>query len=77
ETSPIAQPQAPTQNQNQLQFQHIKASKSMDLGTAQNQHHIGGEEFCIAFLLCMLAACISSLFGRLPADAWLHKPHAD
>ncbi|XP_047226345.1 partitioning defective 3 homolog B-like isoform X4 [Girardinichthys multiradiatus] len=44
ETSPIAQPQAPTQNQNQLQFQHIKASKSMDLGTAQNQHHIVEDE---------------------------------
>ncbi|XP_015242736.1 PREDICTED: partitioning defective 3 homolog B-like [Cyprinodon variegatus] len=30
-TSPVAQPQSPTQNQNQLKFQHIKPSKSMDL----------------------------------------------
>ncbi|XP_035532385.1 partitioning defective 3 homolog B isoform X2 [Morone saxatilis] len=30
-TSSPAQPQAPTQGQNQRQFQHVKASKSMDL----------------------------------------------
>ncbi|XP_054908776.1 partitioning defective 3 homolog B-like isoform X4 [Poeciliopsis prolifica] len=35
-----AQPQSPTQNQ----FQHIKASKSMDLGTTQNQHHTVADE---------------------------------
>ncbi|KAM4731548.1 partitioning defective 3 homolog B-like isoform 4-T4 [Anableps anableps] len=39
-TSAMAQPQSPTQNQ----FQHIKASKSMDLGTTQNQHHIVADE---------------------------------
>ncbi|XP_037831918.1 partitioning defective 3 homolog B isoform X2 [Kryptolebias marmoratus] len=39
-----AQPQSPTQNQNQQQFQHIKASKSMDLGTTQSQHHIVADE---------------------------------
>uniref|UniRef100_A0A3Q4HMZ5 Partitioning defective 3 homolog B-like n=1 Tax=Neolamprologus brichardi TaxID=32507 RepID=A0A3Q4HMZ5_NEOBR len=38
-----AQPQSPTQNQNQWQIQHVKASKSMDLGTTQNQHHTGGD----------------------------------
>ncbi|XP_038143569.1 partitioning defective 3 homolog B-like isoform X2 [Cyprinodon tularosa] len=43
-TSPVAQPQSPTQNQNQLKFQHIKPSKSMDLGTTQNQHHIVADE---------------------------------
>ncbi|XP_035859987.1 partitioning defective 3 homolog B-like isoform X4 [Sander lucioperca] len=30
-TSSLAQPQSPTQNQDQWQFQHVKASKSMDL----------------------------------------------
>ncbi|KAM4561503.1 partitioning defective 3 homolog B-like isoform 1-T1 [Fundulus diaphanus] len=43
-TSPVAQPQSPAQGQNQLQFQHIKASKSMDLGTTQNQHHTVADE---------------------------------
>uniref|UniRef100_A0A8C9XY96 PDZ domain-containing protein n=1 Tax=Sander lucioperca TaxID=283035 RepID=A0A8C9XY96_SANLU len=38
-TSSLAQPQSPTQNQDQWQFQHVKASKSMDLGTTQNQQH--------------------------------------
>ncbi|XP_072253933.1 partitioning defective 3 homolog B isoform X1 [Leuresthes tenuis] len=33
-----AQPQSLSQNQNQWQVQHIKASKSMDLGTTQSQH---------------------------------------
>lgn len=42
-TSSPAQPQSPTQNQNQRQFQHVKASKSMDLGTTQNQQPTGGE----------------------------------
>jgi len=42
-----AQPQCPSQNQSQQQrqFQHVKASKSMDLGTTQNQQHTGGETF--------------------------------
>ncbi|XP_032423748.1 partitioning defective 3 homolog B-like isoform X1 [Xiphophorus hellerii] len=44
--SPIAQPQSPTQNQ----FQHIKASKSMDLGTTQNQHHTVADESNIGSL---------------------------
>ncbi|XP_063353370.1 partitioning defective 3 homolog B isoform X1 [Pelmatolapia mariae] len=37
-----AQPQSPTQNQ--WQIQHVKASKSMDLGTTQNQHHTVADE---------------------------------
>uniref|UniRef100_UPI003AAD4151 partitioning defective 3 homolog B-like n=1 Tax=Centroberyx gerrardi TaxID=166262 RepID=UPI003AAD4151 len=38
--SPVG-PQSPTQIQiqNQRQYQHVKASKSMDLGTTQNQQH--------------------------------------
>lgn len=43
ENSCLAQPQSPAQNQNQRQFQHVKASKSMDLGTTQNQQPTGGE----------------------------------
>ncbi|KAM6934851.1 partitioning defective 3 homolog B-like [Xenentodon cancila] len=45
-TSCLAQPQSPSQNhiQNQRQFQHIKASKSMDLGTTQSQHPTVADE---------------------------------
>ena len=53
-TSSLAQPQSPTQIQNQRQFQHIKASKSMDLGTTQNQQPTGGESLlsiCTAWWL--------------------------
>ncbi|XP_028248920.1 partitioning defective 3 homolog B-like isoform X4 [Parambassis ranga] len=39
-----AQPQSPTQNQSQKQFQHVKSSKSMDLGTTQKQHHTVADE---------------------------------
>lgn len=53
-----AQPQSPTQNQNQWQIQHVKASKSMDLGTTQNQHHTGGDMIFSRCALCMVAACI-------------------
>lgn len=65
-----AQPQSPAQNQNQQQFQHIKASKSMDLGTSQSQHYIGGETYFV-YLLCMMAACTLSSFWNHPTGAWL------
>ncbi|XP_076602552.1 partitioning defective 3 homolog B-like isoform X1 [Chaetodon auriga] len=39
-----AKPQSPAQNQNQRQFQHVKASKSMDLGTTQNQQPTVADE---------------------------------
>ncbi|KAM9364483.1 partitioning defective 3 homolog B-like isoform 3-T3 [Pholidichthys leucotaenia] len=42
--SSSAQPQSPTQIQNQHQFQHVKASKSMDLGMTQNQHNTVADE---------------------------------
>ncbi|XP_036065454.1 partitioning defective 3 homolog B isoform X2 [Oryzias melastigma] len=43
-TSGSAQPQSPGQNQNQQQFHHVKASKSMDLGTSQSQRPIVEDE---------------------------------
>ncbi|RVE57744.1 hypothetical protein OJAV_G00202360 [Oryzias javanicus] len=45
-TSGSAQPQSPgqNQNQNQQQFHHVKASKSMDLGTSQSQRPIVEDE---------------------------------
>lgn len=74
-----AQPQCPgqnqIQNQSQRQFQHVKASKSMDLGTTQNQQHTGGVISCV-YLLCMVAACDMCV----PADARVacsSQPHAD
>ncbi|XP_026151014.1 partitioning defective 3 homolog B-like isoform X3 [Mastacembelus armatus] len=44
--SSAAQPQSPgrNENQNQRDFQHIKASKSMDLGTTQNQQNTVADE---------------------------------
>lgn len=48
-SSSSAQPQSP--GPNQWQFQHVKASKSMDLGTTQNQQPTGGER-----LLCLCSA---------------------
>lgn len=42
--SSMAQPQSPAQNQNQRQVQHVKASKSMDLGTTQNQQNTVADE---------------------------------
>lgn len=45
-TSSPAQPQCPpnNHNQSQRQFQHVKASKSMDLGTTQNQQPTVADE---------------------------------
>ncbi|XP_056244818.1 partitioning defective 3 homolog B isoform X2 [Seriola aureovittata] len=54
-----AQPQSPTQshNQSQRQFhQHVKASKSMDLGTTQNQQHTVADESNIGSLIGNTAA---------------------
>ncbi|CAG10111.1 unnamed protein product [Tetraodon nigroviridis] len=48
-----AQPQTP--GEKQWQLQHVKASKSMDLGTTQNQQPTGGESL-LCFKLCMVAA---------------------
>uniref|UniRef100_A0A8D3BNB6 PDZ domain-containing protein n=1 Tax=Scophthalmus maximus TaxID=52904 RepID=A0A8D3BNB6_SCOMX len=50
-----AQPQCPgqnqIQNQSQRQFQHVKASKSMDLGTTQNQQHTVADESNVGSLV--------------------------
>ncbi|XP_074513603.1 partitioning defective 3 homolog B-like isoform X3 [Sebastes fasciatus] len=51
-----AQPQCPAQNQNQRQFQHVKASKSMDLGTTQNQQHTVADESNVGSLVGNTAA---------------------
>ncbi|KAM9347493.1 partitioning defective 3 homolog B-like [Symphorus nematophorus] len=58
QTSSPAQPQSPTQSQNQRQFQHVKASKSMDLGTTQNQQHTVADE-----------SNVGSLVGNTPAPS--------
>ncbi|XP_034740639.1 partitioning defective 3 homolog B-like isoform X3 [Etheostoma cragini] len=55
-TSSHAQPQSPTQNQDQWQFQHVKASKSMDLGTTQNQQHTVADESNVGSLVGNTAA---------------------
>ncbi|XP_070770529.1 partitioning defective 3 homolog B [Enoplosus armatus] len=55
-TSSPAQPQSPAQGQNQRQFQHVKASKSMDLGTTQNQQHTVADESNIGSLVRNTAA---------------------
>ncbi|XP_078117662.1 partitioning defective 3 homolog B-like isoform X8 [Sander vitreus] len=55
-TSSLAQPQSPTQNQDQWQFQHVKASKSMDLGTTQNQQHTVADESNVRSLVGNTAA---------------------
>ncbi|XP_031714589.1 partitioning defective 3 homolog B [Anarrhichthys ocellatus] len=55
-TSSPAQPQCPTQNQSQRQFQHVKASKSMDLGTTQNQQHTVADESNVGSLAANSAA---------------------
>lgn len=77
-TSSPAQPQSPTQNQSQRQFQHVKASKSMDLGTTQNQQPTGGESLlfiCSAWWLH--ASFPHRQTDNSPADAWLlHQRHA-
>ncbi|XP_019125140.2 partitioning defective 3 homolog B isoform X3 [Larimichthys crocea] len=57
-TSSPAQPQSPAQNQNQRQFQHVKASKSMDLGTTQNQQPTVADE-----------SNVGSLVGSTPAPS--------
>ncbi|XP_042281771.1 partitioning defective 3 homolog B isoform X2 [Thunnus maccoyii] len=54
ETSGPAQPQSPTQSQNQRQFQHVKASKSMDLGT--NPQHTVADESNVGSLVGNTAA---------------------
>ncbi|TNN88802.1 Partitioning defective 3 B [Liparis tanakae] len=48
QASSPAQPQCPSQSQRQRQFQHVKASKSMDLGTTQNQQHSVADESNVA-----------------------------
>lgn len=58
QSSSTAQPQAP--GENQWQLQHVKASKSMDLGTAQNQQPTGGETFLSFCSACRLHAITSS-----------------
>ncbi|XP_068557781.1 partitioning defective 3 homolog B-like [Cebidichthys violaceus] len=55
-----AQPQSPTQNQSQRQFQHVKASKSMDLGTTQNQQHTVADESNVGSLAANSAAAPST-----------------
>ncbi|XP_032385447.1 partitioning defective 3 homolog B isoform X3 [Etheostoma spectabile] len=55
-TSSLAQRQSPTQNQDQWQFQHVKASKSMDLGTTQNQQHTVADESNVGSLVGNTAA---------------------
>ncbi|XP_045910850.1 partitioning defective 3 homolog B isoform X1 [Micropterus dolomieu] len=55
-TSSLAQPLSPTQNLSQRQFQHVKASKSMDLGTAQNQQHTVADESNVGSLVGNTAA---------------------
>ncbi|XP_033990188.1 partitioning defective 3 homolog B isoform X1 [Trematomus bernacchii] len=52
-SSSQAQPQSPAQNQNQIlqQYQHVKASKSMDLGTTQNQQHSVADESNVGSLV--------------------------
>lgn len=76
-TSSPAQPQSPTQSQNQRQFQHVKASKSMDLGTTQNQQHTGGEIFLFICSAWWLHASFPHRNLSIPADAWLlHRQHA-
>ncbi|KAF7660351.1 hypothetical protein LDENG_00283440 [Lucifuga dentata] len=59
ENSPTCSPaplQPPTQNQIQRQFQHVKASKSMDLGTTQNQQHTVADESNVGSLVGNAAA---------------------
>ncbi|XP_044072439.1 partitioning defective 3 homolog B isoform X2 [Siniperca chuatsi] len=55
-TSSPAEPQSPTQSQNQRQFQHVKASKSMDLGMTQNQQHTVADESNVGSLVGNAAA---------------------
>ncbi|XP_059198420.1 partitioning defective 3 homolog B isoform X2 [Centropristis striata] len=55
-TSSPAQPQSAAQNQHQRQFQHVKASKSMDLGTTQNQQHTVADESNVGSLVGNTAA---------------------
>ncbi|XP_071328816.1 partitioning defective 3 homolog B isoform X8 [Trachinotus anak] len=56
-----AQPQSPSQSQNQSQrqFHHVKASKSMDLGTSQNQQHPVADESNVGSLAGNAAAPLS------------------
>lgn len=55
-----AQPQSPTGVQTQRQhFQHVKASKSMDLGTTQSQHHTVADEGNAGSLVGSTAAAAS------------------
>lgn len=69
ETSGPAQPQSPTHSQNQRQFQHVKASKSMDLGT--NPQHTGGEILMFIYSAWWLHASYHHSDLNIPADAWL------
>lgn len=69
QSSSSAQPQAP--GENQWQLQHVKASKSMDLGTAQNQQPTGGETFLSLRSACRLHAIASS---ELESKACLAAP---
>lgn len=64
-----AQPQSPAQSQRQ--FQHIKASKSMDLGTSQNQQHTGGVIFLFICSAWLLHASYPLSILNVPADACL------
>ncbi|KAK1902733.1 Partitioning defective 3 like B, partial [Dissostichus eleginoides] len=50
-SSSQAQPQSPAQNQIQRHYQHVKASKSMDLGTTQNQQHSVADESNVGSLV--------------------------
>ncbi|KAM8855363.1 partitioning defective 3 homolog B-like isoform 2-T2 [Spinachia spinachia] len=55
-TSSPAQPQCPAKERSQRHFQHVKASKSMDLGTTQNQQHTVADESNVGSLDAAAAA---------------------
>ncbi|XP_053732799.1 partitioning defective 3 homolog B isoform X3 [Synchiropus splendidus] len=61
EASSSAQPQSPNQNpsQDKRHFQHVKASKSMDLGTTQSQQHTVADESNIGALVGNNSALLS------------------
>lgn len=56
------------QNPTQRQFQHVKASKSMDLGTTQTRQHTGGNNLYYSSTAWRLHAS----HKKTPPDAWLH-----
>lgn len=69
QSSSSAQPQTP--GENQWQLQHVKASKSMDLGTAPNQQPTGGESLLSLCSACWLHASSAS---QLKSKACLGAP---